>query len=142
MHTTPPKRFRTRAGRRGSNVVEFALTLPVFLYLMLGVLDYGYLMMAQSILDAAAMEGTREGAITDPNLVANIATVAEARAAAMVGGICGADCTYTCTDQGNPPTREITCDLRWNIHPLAGFVPYPTQIQSQGRQLLEWQRAR
>ena len=38
------------------NAVEFALTLPIFLYVMLGVVDYGYLMMAHAVLDAAVFE--------------------------------------------------------------------------------------
>ncbi len=142
MNTNTHNRLLARSRRRGANAVEFALTLPIFLYLLLGVMDYGYLMMAHAVLDAAAMEGTREGAITDPNQTANIAAVAEGRAQAIAGGLCGGDCIYTCNDLGNPPSREITCDLRWNIDPLVGLVPYPNQIQSEGRQLLEWQRAR
>ena len=134
--------FLERVRRRGGNTVEFALTLPVFLYLMLGVVDYGYLMMAHAVLDAAAMEGTREGAITDPYNVAAVDAVAEAKAEEIASGICAGDCVYTCNDVGNPPEREIECDLRWNIEPLVGLVPYPTQIQSKGRQLLEWQRQR
>jgi len=142
MHTNPHTTFLKRTRRRGANAVEFALTLPIFLYMMLGVLDYGYLMMAHAILDAAAMEGTREGAITDPYNIADITGIAESTAQGVAGGLCGGDCSYTCQDVGNPPEREITCDLRWAIDPIIGLVPFPTQIQSQGRQLLEWQRNR
>ena len=140
MNTPTP--MLQRAKRRGANAIEFALTLPVFFTIVFGVLDYGYLMMAQAVLDAAVMEGTREGAITDPNQSGDIAGVAEARAQSIAEQLCAGDCSYTCDDQGDPPQREVVCDLRWNITPLAGFVPYPSQIQSQGRQLLEWQRAR
>ncbi len=142
MHTNSHPTFLKRPRRRGANAIEFALTLPIFLYLMLGVLDYGYLMMAHAILDAAAMEGTREGAITDPNNVADIAGVAESTAQGVAGALCGGDCSYSCQDLGTAPEREIACDLRWTIDPIIGLVPFPTQIQSEGRQLLEWQRAR
>lgn len=141
MKTNVPSLFE-RPRRRGANAIEFALTLPIFLYVILGIVDYGYLMMAHATLDAAAMEGTREGAITDPYHTSAIDAVAETKAQEIASGLCGGDCTYTCSDNGNPPERQITCDLRWNISPLIGLVPYPTQIQSQGRQLLEWQRAR
>jgi hypothetical protein len=142
MNTNPRKAFLQRSRRRGANAIEFALTLPIFLYMMLGVVDYGYLMMAHAVLDAAVMEGTREGAITDPNATSDITTVAENKAQDIAGTLCGGDCVYNCADVGNPPEREITCDFRWNIEPLVGLVPYPNQIQSEGRQLLEWQRAR
>ena len=138
---TPHPMF-DRARRRGANAIEFALTMPVFLAFMLGVIDYGYVFMAQAILDAAAMGGTRDGAITDPNLTADIEGVAETRAASIASTFCGGDCSYSCDDQGNPPDRELVCDLTWNITPISGFFPVPSQIHSDGRQLLEWQRAR
>ena len=130
-----------RAGRRGANAVEFALTLPIFLTLMLGIMDYGYLMMAQAILDAAAMQGTREGAITDPN-VASVVTTAENGARDVADFMCAGDCTYSCVDLGSPPAREVLCTLTWDIDPLVGLVPFPNAIGASGRQLLEWQRAR
>ncbi len=140
MNTNVP--FFERARRRGSNAIEFALTLPIFLYIVLGVMDYGYLMMAHAVLDAAVMAPSRVPSITDPYNVAAIDTVAETKAEEIASPLCGGDCTYTCDDNGNPPERQITCDLRWDIEPIVGLVPFPTQIQSQGRQLLEWQRAR
>jgi hypothetical protein len=51
----------------GQSVVELAITLPVLLLLMLGLVNIGILMNAQIILTHAAWEGARAGAlITDP----------------------------------------------------------------------------
>jgi hypothetical protein len=128
-----------RRSRRGANALEFALTLPVFLVFMLGVVDYGYLMMCKALLDASLMEGTREGAITDPALVPNIRVVAQTTAAGIVAGVC-TGCTFNCVDSGAPPARELSCTGSWPITPLVGFVPMPANITSQSRQVLEWQR--
>jgi hypothetical protein len=51
----------------GQSVVELAITLPVLLLVMLGLVNLGILMNAQIILTQAAWEGARAGAtITDP----------------------------------------------------------------------------
>ncbi len=61
---------RTCLGRGvqgGQSVVELAITLPILLLLMLGLVNLGILMQAQIVLTNAAWEGARAGAtITDP----------------------------------------------------------------------------
>jgi hypothetical protein len=48
-------------------VVELAITLPILLLLILGLVNLGILMQAQIVLTNAAWEGARAGAtITDP----------------------------------------------------------------------------
>lgn len=52
----------------GQSVVELAITLPILLLLMLGLVNLGILMHAQIVLTNAAWEGARAGAtITDPS---------------------------------------------------------------------------
>jgi len=51
----------------GQSVVELAITLPILLLLILGLVNLGILMQAQIVLTNAAWEGARAGAtITDP----------------------------------------------------------------------------
>ncbi|HET7009943.1 MAG TPA: TadE/TadG family type IV pilus assembly protein [Anaerolineales bacterium] len=51
----------------GQSVVELAITLPVLLLLMLGLVNLGILMSAQLVLTQAAWEGARAGAtLSDP----------------------------------------------------------------------------
>jgi Flp pilus assembly protein TadG len=45
-------------GERGATAVEFALVAPMFIFLILGILELGYLVFIQSILDW----GTRDAA--------------------------------------------------------------------------------
>ncbi len=65
---TSLRRIRPRrAVGAGQSVVELAITLPILLLLMLGLVNLGILMQAQIVLTNAAWEGARAGAtITDP----------------------------------------------------------------------------
>lgn len=49
----------TRQSARGQSLVEIALVLPVFLLLVLGLLDVGRLVFAYNTLSQAAREGAR-----------------------------------------------------------------------------------
>ncbi len=64
----PPCRTRLERGvRAGQSVVELAITLPILLLLIVGLVNLGILMHAQIVLTNAAWEGARAGAtITDP----------------------------------------------------------------------------
>lgn len=48
-----------RRGRSGIALVEFALVLTVFLSIVLGILEYAQVMMARSLMYAAADTGAR-----------------------------------------------------------------------------------
>ena len=62
--------MRARRGRRGQALVEFALTAPVFLLLLMGVVDLGRVIYYYSTIDQAAAEGARV-AIRDSPLLPN-----------------------------------------------------------------------
>jgi len=49
--------------RRGNNLVEFAMILPVLLTLFMGVFDFGWVLHQQIALDNATREGARRGAV-------------------------------------------------------------------------------
>jgi Flp pilus assembly protein TadG len=53
-----PIKLHRRLGDRGGTVVEFALVAPMFIFLIIGILELGYMVFIQSILDW----GTRDAA--------------------------------------------------------------------------------
>jgi Flp pilus assembly protein TadG len=57
------RRLRRRPATRGQALVEFALTLPIFVLLIFGLIDMGRFVFGQSTLSQAAREGARLGAV-------------------------------------------------------------------------------
>src|SRR6516164_4921226 len=54
---------------RGAAAVEFALLLPVLLFLVFGIIDFGRALNAQITLTQAAREGAGMAALGEPNVV-------------------------------------------------------------------------
>lgn len=60
MHAKILARLRRFARRDdGSSAAEFALVLPIFLLLMFGTVDFGFILYTQSVMQNAAREATR-----------------------------------------------------------------------------------
>ncbi len=57
------------ARKRGAVAVEFALTLPLLLILLFGIVEFGVMMYDQAVITNAAREGARWGAVQSALLV-------------------------------------------------------------------------
>lgn len=55
-------------GRRGQSTVELALTLPLLLLLVLGIVDFGRVFVAANVLSHATSAATRYGSINPTDL--------------------------------------------------------------------------
>lgn len=68
--------FRHRMGAKelGAEAVEFAFIVPVLLSLVFGVVDFGYMIDQDAMVNNASREGARLGAL-DPNTTHIIAAV-------------------------------------------------------------------
>ena len=54
---------RLRRNKRGVALVEFALTAPVFLLLLMGIFDYCWQMYAQQVLQGAVSKAGRDSTL-------------------------------------------------------------------------------
>ena len=54
---------QTRRKSRGQSLVEFALVLPVFVFLLFGLIDVGRFVYMNSVLSQGAREGARTAAV-------------------------------------------------------------------------------
>ncbi len=137
----------TRHHRRGANAIEFALTLPVFITIIFGLIDYGGYFASQAMVDSIITKGCRMGAMTDP---LDIDVPAETRA--MMTDLvdkmplinCGAfgdGCLIEAYEEGNVPGRSLICSLRVHYQGLTGFTPWlPPTVASATMMRYEWQR--
>ncbi len=81
-HEPTRPRVRVRRRREGQSLVEFAVTLPIFLLLLAGILDFGLGLYSQMTVINAAREGARLGIVDAGNV-----TAIEQRVEAMSGGL-------------------------------------------------------
>lgn len=139
------------ARRRGANVVEFALILPVFMALLASTIDLGWFFFQYSGMTSAVLEGCRRGAIEDPGdptnasaevvseaitLAAENATIDALAANAVQCNGCSANANFN----GAAPMRSITCSLTNTFDPLFGLTTSQTTVTVATARRLEWQR--
>ncbi len=118
---------------RGQSVVELAITLPVLLLVMLGLVNLGILMNSQLVLTQAAWEGARAGAtLTDPDVGdAEIVAAVQAALAGVDAGkvlidIDPAQYEYP-RDQPGPLPRGHPLAVRLE-YPLTMTLPFPVTV--------------
>ncbi len=88
-----------RRNRRAAAAVEFALVAPLFFLLILGMIEYGRMVMVQQVITNASREGARQG-VLDGATTAQITTLVNDYLTA--GQISSASATVTVAP--NPPT--------------------------------------
>ncbi len=137
-----------RRGRRGAEAIEFALVAPVFITLVVGMMDVAWLYWTETSLDVSTHIGCRAGALVDPGVgETDLATVLSVTEAALVEamtshGLPGCDerCEATVAPFGARPGRALTCEVSYTYTPLIGFAFGDLTLSSTQIVRMEWQR--
>ena len=113
--------------QRGQAIVEFALTLPILLILLLGIIEFSLLLYDKAVLTNASREGARVGIVSqDRSDLAPINT----RITNAVNNYCGnhlisfGSTNVTTTPSwpgtrsfGNPLTVTVSYSYKWLLIP-------------------------
>lgn len=94
---------RRNRDERGAAAVEFALILPIFLILLFGIIDFGYMINRSSIINNAARDGVREASLKQPE-----ATVRQA-AQHTLNGVPNATVQVSCRLVAGGTSAFSTC---------------------------------
>jgi Flp pilus assembly protein TadG len=118
------------ANDRGAEAVEFALIIPVFLLMVFGVVDFGFMINRDTITNNASREGAREGSI-NPNLNSVLCKVRNEMSTIETPAV-GGDCKPTPTKITVTVTcrKPVTVAIPTDITPCG--TPFPTDAASGG----------
>ncbi len=132
--------LRSRLGRRGATAVEFALTLPILVVILGGIIEYGWYIQSLTSVVHAAREGARYGVTFDVD--EDPETEAEAHARSALAGL-GIDCdgAAVCTISANTDTSGsvgvLVLDITVQYDAIAGMVPTPGDLTGRYSMALE-----
>lgn len=141
-------RRRPRHGRRGSNLIEFALLLPIFLALMALVFDYGWFFFMRAVAQTSVRDGCRAGAVIPPDDDA-----ADTAKSAIQDGMSGfsffgvdcsstedSRCGITIDTSGSSPNETIDCQIAVEYPGMTGIIPMPDSVVAKSSVRFELQR--
>jgi len=123
----------TRTSRRGATALEFVLALPVFLMVVLGVAEVSHYMSSLYLVQRAARDGARVGAVTleglhptGDQIVAN--AEAQAKFVLNAGGrpcndVCTVTADWTAQSDGFYYVTVYVAEPHKAITPGLGLVP-------------------
>jgi Flp pilus assembly protein TadG len=102
---------------RGQSLVEFALVLPLFLLLLIGIAEFGRAWMTRNILTGASREAVRVAAVQG-NTASALARANNILATANISGA-----IVSVLDDGTPfGTCRVTVTYNFPVT-IAGFLP-------------------
>lgn len=120
-----------RRDRRGSNAIEFALTVPVLVAMLAGIADYGWFFNQQQSVVAAVREGARAGALAPRNQDPRALAADRARASLDNAGLDSQQATVVAEYIDAPPNLLVGVDVSLPYTPLMGLVPTPERLHSR-----------
>jgi hypothetical protein len=145
-----------RNNRRGANALEFALTLPLFITITFGLMEFGHFFSRRALVNSVMGRSCREAALIDSY---NAPQDAQYASCGGDGDDCielvgetfmntlsanaGLDCTSCqATVMGTSPGRYVRCEMVVEHQDITGFFTaiFPTQFRAETEVLLEWQR--
>lgn len=124
-------------GHAGQALIEFALTLPILLILLLGVLDGGRAVLATIALSGAVRDGARVGALAYPEAGWEGLAIQRTRESAG-GGLDVSSLQVTAQSQvtGDAIFIAVEASYRFQpITPLLSELTGPLDLPSSSRML-------
>jgi Flp pilus assembly protein TadG len=139
-----------RRSRRGGNLIEFAMILPVAVLLIFGIFENGWYVYQKWAVQSATSEGCRKGAFVHPkgagfDSPTYVASWNMKDQMALAGLDCEKDkqleCQFTAELVGDTPLESLVCGSSIRYKQITGLIPgTPTHVETNTTALLEMQR--
>ena len=120
--------------KRGQSIVEFALVMPIYVLILMGIIEFGRVWMTMNVLSSAAREGARIAAVTGPD-VSRVKTAVNNTLSA--GNISNG----TVTVSGPNSASEVRVTVQITYRPITGgIVPgLSSEIQLSKATTMRWE---
>ena len=136
--------------RRGSNLIEFALILPVAVVMFFGIFENGWYVYQSWAVNKATADGCRLGAFVHPkgggfSSPVYVASWNMKDQMSYAGLDCEKDtkleCQFTAELVGATPLVSLVCGTSIRYKQITGLIPgVPTHVTATTTALLEMQR--
>lgn len=113
------------ACRLGATAVEFAIVMPIFLAMVLGVVEISRAMWIKATMQYAAEQTTRYFMVNNNKTTAELETYAQARFLELGMASIVASVTYTATQDTSTDPDNMTITLTYSFEALVSFIPVP-----------------
>lgn len=117
-------------GDRGTAVVEMTIVGIILIFLLLGIIAYGFLMGFKQNMVQAAAEGARRGAVASSSTAATAGLQGAQDAVSAFGQTCnsnGMSCSSTVADCTNKTTSKcvtVRIEFDYENHPILPSLPF------------------
>lgn len=130
--------------RRGSSALEFALTLPIIIAVLAGILEYGWYLFQLSNVVHALRDGTRIGVTVPSADETGSEARAEAHARAVMDGLgvpCtdGGGCVVNATIEPAGDISTLRMSIEVDYTPIVGLLPTPSQLRGSFTMMMQQQ---
>ncbi len=130
--------------RRGASALEFALTLPIVMVVLTGILEYGWYLFQLSNVVHALRDGTRIGVTVPLDDDGGPVPRAETHARAVLDGL-GVPCTEGggCIVRANiavvGDVEAMTMSIEVDYSPIVGLLPSPALLRGEFTMMMQEQ---
>lgn len=111
------KILKFKRDTEGQSLVEFALVLPILILLILGMIEFGWILNGQITLTSAAREGARVAIIyespSDASTAVQSAVSSSAESSSLIG--------VTTATTFNETTKRAIVNVNGKIKPIIGL---------------------
>lgn len=123
--------------RRGSNALEFAVALPIYLVVLAGTLEMGWFFNQQMTVTMVGRDAARAGSLTlvgeDPVQEGQAHATQDLADAGLTGDV-------ACALRGADPDMRLACTVDVPYSGLIGLTPLPGTVHAESVMRLEEQR--
>jgi Flp pilus assembly protein TadG len=107
-------RLRRRSARRGAEVLELALALPLLLVIAFGTIEFGFWFYLEHNFQSAAREGARAAVVSSHGNLAQRQAAAEAAADAIMANLKIRKQDYDVITQQSGEYFEVIIEADWS----------------------------